>query len=49
MMRGGEPAKKVSVLLDGVEELELVVTDAGDGITCDHADWADARLLGNAD
>ncbi|MCX7598787.1 MAG: NPCBM/NEW2 domain-containing protein [Armatimonadetes bacterium] len=47
VMRGGEPAKKVSIPLDGVEELELVVTDAGDGITCDHADWADAKLLGN--
>jgi alpha-galactosidase len=37
----------VSVPLDGVDELTLVVTDAGDGINCDHADWADARLIGN--
>ena len=47
VMRGKQPAKKVSVPLDGVEELLLVVTDAGDGINCDHADWADARLIGN--
>ena len=47
VMRGKEPAKKVSLSLDGAEELLLVVTDAGDGITCDHADWADARLIGN--
>ena len=47
VMRGGEPAKKVSIPLDGIEELELVVTDGGDGITCDHADWAEARLFGN--
>jgi hypothetical protein len=47
VMRGKQPAKKVSVPLDGAEELLLVVTDAGDGITCDHADWADARLIGN--
>ena len=47
VMRGRQPAKKVSVPLDGAEELLLIVTDAGDGITCDHADWADARLIGN--
>ncbi len=46
-MKGGQPAKKVSIPLDGVDELLLVVTDAGDGISCDHADWADARLIGN--
>ena len=47
LMRGKQPAKKVSLPLDGVEELLLVVTDAGDGINCDHADWCNARLLGN--
>ena len=47
VMRGHQPPKKVSVPLDGVEELTLVVTDAGDGISCDHADWLNARLLGN--
>ena len=46
-MKGGQPAKKVSLSLDGVDELLLEVTDAGDGISCDHADWADARLIGN--
>jgi hypothetical protein len=47
VMRGKQPAKKVSVPLDGAEELLLIVTDAGDGINCDHADWAEARLIGN--
>jgi hypothetical protein len=47
VMRGKQAARKISVPLDGVEEMALVVTDAGDGITCDHADWADARLIGN--
>jgi hypothetical protein len=47
VMRGKQPAQKVSVSLDGVEELLLIVTDAGDGINSDHADWADARLIGN--
>jgi hypothetical protein len=46
-MRGNQPAKKVALPLDGAEELLLVVTDAGDGIYCDHADWLNARLLGN--
>ena len=47
VMRGNQPAKKVSLPLDGVEELLLVVTDAGDGNNCDHADWGNARLIGN--
>jgi hypothetical protein len=47
VMTGNDPAKTVSVPLDGVDELTLIVTDAGDGINCDHADWADARLIGN--
>ena len=29
----------------GVLELRLEVTDAGDGITCDAANWANARLI----
>ncbi|WP_309570900.1 NPCBM/NEW2 domain-containing protein [Deinococcus sp.] len=28
----------------GVQQLKLVVTDAGDGKSFDHADWADAQL-----
>jgi hypothetical protein len=46
MMRVGAPAKPVEVDLTGVKTLELVVTDAGDGIDSDHADWCDAKLLG---
>lgn len=48
MMRLNDVAKPVSVPLAGVNELKLVVTDAGDGIHCDHADWAEAVLLGGA-
>ena len=47
IMHGNDPAKAVSVPLDGVDELTLIVTDAGDDINCDHADWGDARLVGN--
>ncbi len=39
-------AKRVSVPLAGVNRPQLVVTDAGDGITSDHADWAEAVLIG---
>ena len=46
VMRIGDPAKQVSVPLVGIEELKLVVTDAGDGISWDHADWAEAMLIG---
>jgi len=41
------PAVPVKIDLEGADEMRLVVTDAGDGITCDAANWADARLIGN--
>ena len=48
VMRLETPARRVSVDLRGMNELALVVTDAGDGISCDHADWADATLFSDA-
>ena len=42
--RLGEEARACQVPLQGVTELELVVTDHGDGINFDHADWADAVI-----
>jgi len=48
VMRMGDAAKQVKVALKGVSELKLSVTDAGDGITCDHADWAEPTLTGTA-
>jgi hypothetical protein len=44
VMRAKDPAKPVEVKLDGVSQLKLVVTDAGDGNNSDHADWAGAVL-----
>lgn len=44
IMRGGAAAKTCTVDLNGVKLLALEVTDAGDGITYDHADWADAKF-----
>ncbi len=45
VMRGGDPAKEVSVGLNGVKVLVLTVGDAGDNIDYDHADWAEARIV----
>ncbi len=44
IMKSGDPARPVSVALDGVRTLLLFVGDAGDGISNDHADWAMARI-----
>lgn len=37
----------VDVKLDGMKELVLVVTSGGDNSSCDHADWAEARVIGS--
>ena len=44
VMKHDEEAKPLSIALDGAYDLELIVTDAGDGIAYDCADWAEARL-----
>ena len=44
-MKGGQEAKLLSVDLTGAKKLVLKVTDAGDGESSDHADWAGAFLL----
>src|SRR5207244_264028 len=44
VMKKGQAAKAVDVDVSGVKKLELRVGDAGDGITWDHADWADATF-----
>ncbi|MFD2571558.1 NPCBM/NEW2 domain-containing protein [Spirosoma soli] len=41
------PTKSVNVNVSGKQTLRLVVTNAGDDNTCDHADWAGARLTGS--
>lgn len=43
-MRCGDAAKTIDIPLDGVTNLLLLVTDAGDGTTSDHGNWADARF-----
>ncbi|MBN2311710.1 MAG: NPCBM/NEW2 domain-containing protein [Candidatus Hydrogenedentes bacterium] len=44
-MREGMPGVPVSVDLAGATEFVLVVGDAGDGISCDQSDWADAKVV----
>lgn len=43
-MTNGDAAKRVDLDIGGVRKLGLLVTDAGDGIDYDHADWADAYI-----
>jgi alpha-galactosidase len=38
-------ARHLTADITGATELRLVVTDAGDGINNDHADWADAKVI----
>jgi alpha-galactosidase len=45
LMRLGQPAKAIDLDLKGVKDLLLEVSDGGNGIDFDHADWADARFL----
>ena len=44
IMKENTPAKEVRVSVKDADELRLVVTDAGDGIVSDVANWANARL-----
>lgn len=45
VMRPTTPARNIRINVTGAKTLRLVVTDAGDGNTCDHADWGAARLI----
>lgn len=44
VMHLGDAAKACSVPLTGVQKMELVVTDGGNGNYYDHANWADASI-----
>lgn len=43
--KGGEDAKAIFADLKGAERVVLEVTDGGDGIHFDHADWCNATFL----
>ena len=44
VMKTNQKAKLVDVDLKGIKNLLLLVTDAGDGIAFDHANWAQAKI-----
>jgi glucose/arabinose dehydrogenase len=44
-LRGSSETQSIDVDVTGVQVLQLVVNDGGDGNSSDHADWANARLL----
>jgi hypothetical protein len=44
IMTGLTPTQNINVNTSGRNELRLVVTNAGDNVHSDHADWADAKL-----
>ncbi|TCO57283.1 NPCBM/NEW2 domain-containing protein [Actinocrispum wychmicini] len=43
-LTGASAAKQITGDVSGADELRLVVTDAGNGIDSDHADWANATI-----
>jgi len=44
-----DPPRVIDIPCRSASLLRLVATDAGDGITCDCANWADARLIPDPD
>ncbi|MHB0998744.1 MAG: NPCBM/NEW2 domain-containing protein [Armatimonadota bacterium] len=49
LMTHDDEAKQVDIDIKGVHKLELITGDGGNGLSGDHADWADAVLLYNND
>src|SRR6185312_9636595 len=43
-LKGHDAAKQIEADLTGKKSLKLVVTDGGDGIDYDHADWGEATI-----
>jgi hypothetical protein len=43
-LTGASPTAQIDVDVTGRTQLRLVVTDGGNGLDYDHADWADAKL-----
>ncbi|MBO7680240.1 MAG: NPCBM/NEW2 domain-containing protein, partial [Thermoguttaceae bacterium] len=44
VMRGTQPPVSVDLPLENLSRLALMITDAGDGISCDHADWGETSV-----
>jgi hypothetical protein len=44
VLRGLGKTREIAIPINGARSLRLVVADAGDGYSCDMANWVDARL-----
>jgi alpha-galactosidase len=44
-MKKGQAAKPFNIDIKGIRRIALYVSDAGDGIHYDHADWVNVRIL----
>jgi hypothetical protein len=45
VFHGGQEPEKIEIDVDNANFLDLLVDDAGDGPACDHANWADAKIV----
>lgn len=45
LMTRQDPAKLVDLDITGAKTVELIVGDGGNGLTADHANWAEAKVL----
>ncbi|WP_297860039.1 NPCBM/NEW2 domain-containing protein [Meiothermus sp.] len=45
VMRGNSPSQAIDVDVTGRQQLRLVISDGGDNVYYDHANWANARLV----
>lgn len=45
VIRGGDAIQSIKLRISHARRLTLIVSDAGDGNTDDHANWANARLI----
>jgi len=45
VMLAGQTPEKVDVEPEGIKTLVLMVGEDGNGISYDHADWADAKIV----
>ncbi|MHB1458700.1 MAG: alpha-galactosidase [Armatimonadota bacterium] len=44
VIKEGMPGVPIKIELNGAQEFEITVSDSGNGISCDQADWADAKV-----
>ncbi|MFL6054953.1 MAG: NPCBM/NEW2 domain-containing protein [Actinoallomurus sp.] len=44
LLTTADPAKRLTADVSGAQFVRLIVTDGGNGVDSDHADWADAKV-----